>query len=109
MLTSLPAPSSSSSPGELPADIPARPGAEVVTDQSDAEDGGLGDEERPGDDLGGRHEAEALVAALLEAEQGRGRGRGNAGHGGRGQESPAVAGRLSDPVKIPASTPSQTR
>ena len=72
MLTSLPAPSlssssSSSSPGELSADIPARPGAEVVTDQRHAEDSGLGDEERPGDDLGGRHEAEALVAALLEA------------------------------------------
>ena len=73
-------------PGELPADILGCPGGELVTHHSHPEDGGLGEEQLPGEQLRGRHEAEALGAAVLEAEQGRGR-HGQAGH----QESRAAA------------------
>ena len=59
-------------PGELPADILGCPGGELVTHHSHPEDGGLGEKQLPWEQLGGRHEAQTLGAALLEAEQGRG-------------------------------------
>ena len=59
-------------PGELPADILGRPGGELVTHYSHPEDGGLGEKQLPREQFRGRHEAETLGAALLEAEQSRG-------------------------------------
>ena len=73
-------------PGELPADILGRPGGELVTHHRHPEDGGFGEEQAPGEQLRGRHEAETLIAAVLEAEQGRG-WPGQTGH----QESGAAS------------------
>ena len=59
-------------PRELPADILGCPGGELVTHHSHPEDGGLGEEQLPREQLRGRHESETLGAAVLEAEQRRG-------------------------------------
>ena len=60
-------------PGELSADIFGRPGGEAVAHQRHPEDGGLREQESPGEQLGGGHQAQALGAAVLETEQGGGR------------------------------------
>ena len=93
--------SSSLLPGELSADILGRPGGELVTHQGHPEDGGLGDEQEAGHQLGGGHQPQALGAAVLEAEQGGG-GLGRSAHqeSGAGDGGSGVASRSRQTVRF---------
>ncbi len=84
--------SSSLLPGELSADILGRPGGELVTHQGHPEDGGLGDEQEAGHQLGGGHQPQALGAAVLKTEQGGG-GLGWSAHQESGVKSQGMRGQ----------------